>query len=144
MLNLSPTISTETPIEACTVSELKVHSQRNCYVLGAEAMSRLQSEVSVSVSLETGTNIIKIREGSFEDCGATKQGGEPLVMLWIYGGRVINQKTGVPVVATWSTLNGYDDALTLEVIEPATLCAFFVDTHLEDNDSEVQLSIVRI
>lgn len=128
---------------ACTVSELKVHSKHNCYALGAEAMARLQNEVSVVVSLETGTNVIKIRDGSFNYHSNTGRTGEPLVMLWIYGGKVVNQKTGVPVVATWSTLNGYDDALTLDVIEPATLCAFFVDTYPEDNDGEVQLSIVR-
>jgi hypothetical protein len=129
---------------ACTVNELKVHSKHNCYILSPETLSRLQNEVSVSVLLETGTNVIKIREGSFDYRGATVQDGEPSVMLWIYGGKVINQKTGVPVVATWSTLNGYDDTLTLEVAEPATLCAFFFDTDLEDNDGEVQLSIVRI
>ncbi|NJO80207.1 MAG: hypothetical protein HC827_17985 [Cyanobacteria bacterium RM1_2_2] len=131
-------------MEACTVSELKVHSKHNCYVLSAEVMSRLQDEVSVSVSLETGTTVIKIREGSFDYQGATEHEGEPLVMLWIYGGKVINRKTGVPVMATWSTLNGYDDTLTLEVLEPATLCAFFFDTYIADNDGEVELSIVRI
>lgn len=129
--------------KTCTVSELKVHSQRNCYALGAEALSRLQTEVSVSVQLETGTNVIQIRAGSFgyQDAG---HAGEPVVMLWIYGGKVINQKTGVPVVSTWSTLNGYDDALTLEVLESATLCAFFFDTDLADNSGQVQLSILRI
>jgi phosphate transport system substrate-binding protein len=131
-------------MEACTVSELKVHSKRNAYVLSPEMMSRLQNEVSVSVFLEPGTTLIKIREGSFDYRAASGHSGEPLVMLWIYGGKVVNQKTGVPVMATWSTLNGYDDSLTLEVLEPATLCAFFFDTYLEDNEGEVQLSIVRI
>jgi hypothetical protein len=131
-------------MEACTVSELKVHSKHHCYVLSAEMMSRLQNEVAVPVQLETGTNLIKIRKGSFDYRAATGDAGEPLVMLWIYGGKVINQKIGVPVTATWSTLNGYDDDLTLEVLEPATLCAFFFDTYLEDNDGEVELSIVRI
>lgn len=107
-------------------------------------MSRLQNEISVSVQLEAGINLVKIRAGSFDYRSATGHEGEPLVMLWIYGGKVINQKTGVPVGATWSTLNGYDDALTLEVLEPATLCAFFFDTYLEENSGEVQLAIVRI
>jgi hypothetical protein len=57
---------------------------------------------------------------------------------------VINQKTGVEVGATWSSLNGFDDTLTLEVLEPATLCAFFFDTYAEDNQGEVQLTVVRI
>jgi hypothetical protein len=65
-------------------------------------------------------------------------------MLWIYGGKVVNQKTNVPAASTWSTLNGLDDTLTLEVLEPATLCAFFFDTYSADNQGAVELSIVRI
>jgi phosphate transport system substrate-binding protein len=65
-------------------------------------------------------------------------------LLWIHGGKVINRKTDVPVVATWSSLNGYDETLTLEVLEPTTLHAFFIDTHLEDNDGEVTLSVVSL
>ena len=65
-------------------------------------------------------------------------------MIWIYGGKVTNNKTGVLVSSTWESINGYDDNLTLEVTEPATLCAFFFDTYIEDNDGEVQLSIARI
>jgi hypothetical protein len=127
-----------------TVTELKVHSKHNCYALGEAAMNRLQHEVAVPVNLEVGTNLIKITNGSFDYQAGAGHGGEPLVMLWIYGGKVTNSKTGVPVSATWSSLNGYDDVLTLDVIEPATLCAFFFDTHIEDNAGEVQLSIARV
>lgn len=127
-----------------TVTELKVHSKYNCYALGEDAMNRLQHEVAVPVGLEVGTNLIKITNGSFSYQDGTGHSGEPLVMLWIYGGKVTNKKTGVPVSATWSSLNGYDDTLTLEVTEPATLCAFFFDTYIEDNAGEVQLSIARI
>jgi hypothetical protein len=70
--------------------------------------------------------------------------GEPMVMLWIYGGRVINRKTKIPVEATWVTLNGYADALNLQVLEPATLCAFFIDTHVDDNEGEVTLSAIKL
>lgn len=139
----SSTISEENNMHAIE-SELKVHSKHNCYVLDAAAMQRLQHQVSVPVQLEVGTNIVTLRSGSFNYRAAAGYAGEPLVMLWIYGGKVVNQKTGVPVAATWSTLNGYDDTLTLEVLEPATLCAFFFDTYIEDNDGEVQLSIVRL
>jgi hypothetical protein len=105
-------------------------------------MERLHSEVSVSTVLEPGTNLIKIESGAF----SYREGndvGEPLVLLWIYGGSVINQKTNVPVSATWVSLNGYDDLLTLDVKESTTLCAFFFDTHLNDNNGEVHLSVVR-
>ncbi|MBD2112137.1 hypothetical protein H6F59_09875 [Nodosilinea sp. FACHB-141] len=103
-----------------------------------EALQR----TGVSVQLEPGTNIVKIRSGS--GYGADTLRNEPVVLLWIYGGRVINQKTNVLVNATWVSLNGYDDALVMEVVETATLCAFFFDTYLEDNDEELTLSIVRI
>lgn len=131
-------------MEGCTVTDLKVHSQRNCFFLNEELLRKIQQETAVSTPLETGTNVIKIRDGAFNYRANSGHAGEPIVLLWIYGGKVVNQKTGVPVGATWSTLNGYDDTLTLDVIEPATLCAFFFDTFLEDNDGEILLSIVKI
>jgi hypothetical protein len=131
-------------MEGCTVTDLKVHSKHNCFFLDAELLKKIQQETAVSTSLEPGTNVVKIRSGAFNYRSDSGHQGEPMVLLWIYGGKVINKKTGVPVGATWSTLNGYDDTLTLEVLEPATLCAFFFDTYLEDNDGEILLSVVRI
>lgn len=129
-------------MDGCTVTDLTVHSKHNCFQFGPEQMEALQ-QTGVSVQLEPGTNIVKIRAGSFGH-GAETQRNEPVVLLWIYGGRVINQKTNVAVNATWVSLNGYDDALVMEVVESATLCAFFFDTYLEDNNEELTLSIVRI
>ena len=131
-------------MEACTVTDLKVHSKNNCYMFSPEQMQRLQNEVAASTVLEPGVNIIKITEGTFGYQSGAVQQGEPLVLLWIYGGKVVNQKTNVEVDSTWSSLNGYDDTLTLTVKQSATLCAFFFDTHLDDNNGEVQLSVVRI
>jgi hypothetical protein len=131
-------------MEGCVVTDLKVHSKNNCFVLTPEQMARIQTEIAVTARLEPGINIIKIRDGGFNYRAGSGHTGEALVLLWIYGGRVINQKTNVEVVATWSSLNGYDDTLTLDVKEPATLCAFFFDTHLEDNNGEILLSVVRI
>lgn len=131
-------------MEGCVVTDLKVHSSANCYRLSAEQMQQIQSEISVSTALEPGTNIVKIKQGAFGYQATGGYTGEPLVLLWIYGGKFVNQKTGVEVGATWSSLNGYDDTLTLEVLETATLCAFFFDTHSEDNAGEVLLSVVRI
>jgi hypothetical protein len=130
-------------MEGCVVTDLKVHSKNNCFILSPDQMQRLQSEVSVSTVLEPGTNLVKIKSGAFSYRQADGT-GEPLVLLWIYGGSVINQKTNVPVSATWVSLNGYDDVLTLDVKEAATLCAFFFDTHTNDNNGEVYLSVVRI
>lgn len=131
-------------MEGCAVTDLRVHSKRNCFLLDADILRRLQQEAGVSTKLETGTNVVKIRSGAFNYRSDSGHQGEPVVLLWIYGGKVVNKKTGVAVGATWSTLNGYDDTLTLEVLESATLCAFFFDTYLEDNDGELMLSILRI
>jgi hypothetical protein len=131
-------------MEGCVVTDLKVHSKNNCFVLSPEQMQKIQNEVAVSVPLEPGINIVKIRSGAFSYRTVDGEVAEPLVLLWIYGGKVTNQKTEVEVGATWSSLNGYDDTLTLNVKEKATLCAFFFDTYLEDNEGEVFLSVVRI
>lgn len=131
-------------MEGCAVTDLRVHSKRNCFFLDADILRRLQQETAVSTRLETGINVIKIRSGAFNYRSDSGHQGEPIVLLWIYGGTIVNKKTGVPVGSTWSTLNGYDDTLTLEVLEPATLCAFFFDTYLDDNDGELLLSVVRI
>jgi hypothetical protein len=106
-------------------------------------MESLQ-RTGVSAHLEPGTNIVKIRSGSFGYLAEADHQNEPLVLLWIYGGKVINKKTNVPVSATWVSLNGYDDALVMDVVEPATLCAFFFDTYRDDNDEELTVSVVRI
>lgn len=161
----SGTISKETLEQAETQVhfeqvDLKLHSRDNCYLLDATEMAKLQNQIAVSVELETGTNMIKIQHGQFSRQTELNQQGEPIVMLWIYGGRVVNAKTGIAVTSTWSSLNGYDDVLTLDVLEPATLCAFFFDTDVTNrervheangeandetnNNRAVQLGIVRI
>jgi hypothetical protein len=127
----------------CSVRGITIHSRENCYQFTPAQMKTIESQ-SASVQLEAGTNIIKIQTGTFNSHATPGSKGEPIVLLWIYGGKFINQKAGVEVEASWSTLNGYDDALVLEVKSPTTLCAFFFDTNLEDNEGEVQLSIVRI
>ena len=131
-------------MEGCIVTDLKIHSRNNCYKLDADTMQKLQEETAVSTELQPGTYIVKIRSGTFNYQVQESQTGEPLVMLWIYGGLFINKKTDIAVNATWSTLNGEDDTLTLEVLETTNFCAFFFDTHLEDNEGEVTLSIVKI
>jgi hypothetical protein len=124
------------------ISTFTVNSRANCFVLEPHQMQRLQSEVGVSKALEPGNYIIRIKSGNFSYRSGTT--GEPLVMLWIYGGRVMNLQTQVPVEATWSTLNGYDDSLHLQVFEPAMLCAFFFDTHLGDNEGDVTIMTTKL
>jgi phosphate transport system substrate-binding protein len=135
-------IDTIDPPEGRSVANLKVHSQHNCYVLDHRTMEQIQNK-AVSQPLEPGSYLIKIQSGSFGYHSGPGSVGEPLVLLWIYGGKVINQKTKVEVGSTWSSLNGYDDLLTLHVREAATLSAFFFDTEVDDNQGEVTLSIVK-
>ncbi len=136
-------IAPSVPASPCSIQNIKVHSRRNCYLLDDAQMRHLQEQTAVTKVLEPGTHLVRIKSGAF--CyGTGKESSEPIVLLWIHGGRVINKKTDVPVAATWSTLNGYDETLTLEVVEPATLHAFFFDTHIEDNDDEVTLSVISL
>jgi phosphate transport system substrate-binding protein len=137
------TIDTVDHPEECSIANLIVHSQRNCYVLDAATMGQIQDK-AVSKTLEPGNYLIKIQSGAFGYHSGPNSVGEPLVLMWIYGGKVTNQKTKVEVDSTWSSLNGYDDLLTLNVRETATVSAFFFDTEVEDNQGEVHLSIVRV
>jgi hypothetical protein len=119
-----------------------VHSRENCFLLDSEAMKKLQ-KTAVSRSLKPGTYHFRIKSGVFS-YHSDMQAGEPVLLLWIYGGRVINKKTNVEVRSTWSTLNGYEETLVLEVLETAILSAFFFDTHPEDNTGEIVLMAKRI
>lgn len=127
----------------CAITSVSVHSKNNCYVLDAAQQRKLQQETATSTQLQPGTYLVRIKQGAFGYETAT-QGGEPMVLLWVYGGRLMNKKTNVEVETTWSSLNGYDEILTLEILEPATLSAFFLDSHLQDNEGEVTLSVVRL
>jgi len=131
-------------IDRCSIKNLVVHNRRNCYLLDTERMRQLQEQTSVSKTLEPGSYIIRIKEGTFGYGTLAGQVDEPLVVLWLNGGKLINRKTDVAVPATWSTLNGYDDTLTLEVLETTTLHALFFDTYLNDNQGEVTVSVVKL
>lgn len=121
--------------------ELTVHSQRNCLYIAPEAMTKLQQETSVSRVLYPGTYTISLKSGAFDYQIESGHPGEPWVLLWFYGGKIVNHQTGVEVGATWTSLNGLDDAVTIDVREPVTLCAFFLDTYLDDNEGEVTITV---
>ena len=116
---------------------LKVHSRHHCYRPSPEQMTALQDR-GVSVSLNPGINVVKLLESNTPALSETGTKMEPWVLLWIYGGKVINPQTNVEVVATWASLRGYSDRLTLEVLEPATLCALLFDASHSD---ELTLSV---
>ena len=127
-------------MESSVVTELKVHSRHNCYRLSPAQMNAIQDN-GVSVQLSSGTNIVKLQEGDSAYTTGTGTNAEPWVLLWIYGGKVVNQQTNVEVVATWASLNGYEDSLVLDVVEPATLCAFLFDTSTGNHSGELNLSV---
>jgi hypothetical protein len=110
------------------VIELTVDSRQHCLKLSAAQMDALQQR-GASMPLEPGRHILTLQPPSETRAESAKPGfTEPAVIFWIYGGRVINQRTQVPVSATWASLQGYGDSLVLEVLEAATLCALFPPT----------------
>lgn len=130
-------------MESSLVKDIKVHSQHNCYRLSPEQMNAIQDN-GVSVKLNPGTNVVKLSEGDVSYTTGTGAKAEPWVLLWIYGGKVVNQQTNVQVVATWASLNGYDDSLVLDVIESATLCAFLFDTSTGNHSGELTLAVTTL
>ncbi|MBD1913900.1 substrate-binding domain-containing protein [Leptolyngbya sp. FACHB-8] len=142
-LHLVPLEADASGIPEPATEYLTVDNRAHSFVLDPLRMQQMQ-EVAVRYPLDSGHYKIFIESGNFHYQAASGHPGEPWVLLWIYGGRFINQKTRVPVSATWSTLNGYHDSLTLEVLEPTTLAALFIDTYKGDNEGELTLSIEQL
>ena len=125
------------------MSVLTIDTKNNCYVIDAKQMDNLQQNVATSFTLENGTFEIKITDGSYSFAQSTTA-GEPFVLLWIYGvdgNKFINKTTGYEVGATWTTLNGYNDSLQLEVKDAAVIYALFFDVNNIDNSGIVNLAI---
>lgn len=130
--------------QSTNIIDLVVDNHDNCYVLDKSIMEDIQNNYAEKTSLTPGIYVIRIRKGSFDYIEGDEQIGEPLVMLWIYGGKFKNLKTNKVVPAGWSTLNGYDDTVTLAVSEDSTLCAFFFDTYKQDNKGTLTVSVVKV
>ncbi len=126
-----------------TTQIVKVHSRNNAVVFDEAQRHHIEYDVASTYQLTPGIYTLRLRDGVFNYDADDNHPGEPFVLLWIHGGTIINQKTGVPISSTWTTLNGYDDTLILDVREPAKLCAFFVDTYPDDNLGEVILSVIK-
>jgi phosphate transport system substrate-binding protein len=128
-------------VENSAVMELKVHSKDNCFTLTPEQMSYLQNNVAVSVALDKGLKLVKLRTSDYNYPAETER--EATVMLWIHGGRFVNQSTGIEVESTWTSLQGYDDVLVLDVKEDTTLRAFFFNTQIQPSGNPLTLSVAR-
>lgn len=131
------------PPKPGTVETIQVHSRNNAVMFDEAQLHHIEHDVASTHQLDPAVYTLRLRDGVFNYDGDDAHPGEAFVLLWIHGGTVINQKTGVPVSSTWTTLNGYDDTLMLDVREPATLCAFFLDTYPDDNTGEVTLSVLK-
>jgi phosphate transport system substrate-binding protein len=129
-------------VERCSINTLRLDMQRHVYPLDFAATDRLKQS-AVSKVLEAGQYLLKIRSGGF-GYGSDTSRNEPWLLLWIHGGRAINKKTGKEVISTWSSLNGYDEVLSLDVLEDTTISAFFIDTAIDDNQGEINLAVVKL
>jgi hypothetical protein len=125
------------------MSILTIDTKNNCYVINAEQMNHLQQNVATTFTFEKGNFEIRISDGRYK-YAHSKTEGEPFVLLWIYaveGSTFINQNTGFEVGATWTTLNGYNDSLKLEVKRRTVLNALFFDVNNNDNSGSIDLLI---
>ena len=125
------------------MSILTIDTKNNCYVINPDQMNNLQQNVATSFTFDKGTFDIKISGGRYKYAKA-KTEGEPFVLLWIYGvngSKFINKTTGYEVGATWTTLNGSNDNLQLEVKQRTVLNALFFDVNNNDNSGSIDLLI---
>ncbi|MEM8614232.1 MAG: hypothetical protein AAGF93_19590, partial [Cyanobacteria bacterium P01_H01_bin.105] len=125
------------------MSLLTIDTKNNCYVIDPSEMNNLQQNVANSLTLEEGIFDIQIAGGSFSyNRGET--GGEPFVLLWIYGvdgNTFINRNTGAEIGTTWTTLNGYQDLIQIETKGETVVCALFFDTNSQDNGGAVEVVV---
>ncbi|NJK38110.1 MAG: hypothetical protein HC920_10365 [Oscillatoriales cyanobacterium SM2_3_0] len=153
-------------MSSMNVRELKIHGKDTCYVIPdqssndnvyhfseQETMPTLEQKISRSQVLDGGRYRIKLESGwyNFQNTLENAQvQGEPLVVIWIFGHEgnpFINLNTGREIGTTWTTLNGLNDALEIEVKsgQLATVCALFLDVEGQaSSGGEVQLSITDL
>jgi poly(U)-specific endoribonuclease len=120
--------------------KLTTETRKNTYPIETLTIQKIQEETVASMLLSIGTYSISIKK---EVLGEDIQ-GEPVVLLWIHGGLFINKKTNAKVSATCLSLNGYEDRLTLEVLEPTNLRASFFGANPHDNEVGLTLNINKI
>ena len=134
----------ETSIKERTrMPQLTIDTKANCYVIDPEGMSSLQDTVASKATLEQGSYEIQITSGRYSYSNNAEE-GEPEVLLWIYGtdgSTFVNQETGVETGATWSSLNGYNQKLRLEVKQQTVINALFFKVGNEAGSGSIELTI---
>ncbi|MEO1431979.1 MAG: hypothetical protein AAFV71_23520 [Cyanobacteria bacterium J06633_8] len=125
------------------MSLLTIDTKDNCYVIDPGQMNNLQQNVANSFTLDKGIYDIRIGSGNYK-YAKSKAEGEPFVLLWIYGengATFVNQNTGFETGATWTTLNGYNNNLKIEVKQKAVICGLFFDVNNDQNSGSIKLAI---
>jgi phosphate transport system substrate-binding protein len=122
-------------------SHIMLNRPTNTYVLDAMQVTQLTQQAAVQQALSPGHYTLKIAAGGFSYRPLAEHAGEPLVMLWLKGGKLKGDRAQVETTDTWLTLNGYGDEYKVQILEPTTLYAFFVDTHKADNAGEVTVKV---
>ena len=125
------------------MKQLVINTKENCYVIEPDGMNELQQNVASSFTCEAGTYELQISGGSYSYSNSNSV-LEPSLLLWIYGvdgSTFINQNVGLETGATWTTLNGYSDKLTLEVKEQTVVCALLFDTKNRERQGAINLAI---
>ena len=129
--------------EELNMQLLTIDTKNNCYVIDPQGMNGLQENVASKLTLNKGNYEIQIGEGRYS-YSENEAEGQPSVLLWIYGtegSTFINQDTGVETGATWTTLNGYNQKLQLEVKGQAVLCALFFDLNNRRHSGSLKLAV---
>ena len=121
--------------------ELTIDSQNHTYTIDENNISALQSRAN-RILLTPGCYVLTLEQNQSNPIN-TSIVTEACIILWIYGGRFVNKQTNVEAASTWTTLNGYNDRLTLEVIEPTTVCALFFDTTSTTEARQLTLLILK-
>jgi ABC-type phosphate transport system substrate-binding protein len=137
--SVKPNVTTRTYPET---NHIMLNRPTNTYVFDAEQTARLQ-QAAVQQVLQPGHYTLKIKEGRFGYRPLSDHPGEPLVMLWLKGGRLIGDRTEMETADTWLTLNGYGDEYKVQILEATTLYGFFVDTYRDDNNGEVTVQVTQ-
>ena len=126
--------------------ELTVDSKKNCFVLDENNLSYLKQIGINSIELNPGNYKIKIGENNASYWSDNQKINlQPRILLWVKGGRFIHKLAGVEVEETWCSLNGLiKDEINLEVKEKTTLSGLYFDTHKEDKEGQIVLTIETI
>lgn len=124
-------------------SHIMLNRPTNTYVLDAAQVEQLTQQAAVKQTLQPGHYTLKITDGQFSYRPLHEHPGEPLVMLWLKGGKLIGDRANIVTQDTWLTLNGYGDEYKVQILEPTTLYGFFIDTHKTDNAGEVTVKVTK-